>query len=663
MGFIAPTIAWIAAGVTVPLLVSLYFLKLRRREVTISSTLLWRKAIQDLQVNAPFQKLRRNLLLLLQLLALIGLLLALARPTLRGTAEAGERVVIVVDHSASMNATDANPTRLDQAKRLALELIDNLGSDTQPRRGSNGAMVISFAHRARVVQPFTTDLALLRQAVRSIQATDQASRLQSALQLIEPYTTKRPQQSDSPPSGGDPGGELIVYVLTDGRVTNDDRVMSLQGAELRPVIVGQHHNNLAVVSLSARRDFKKPRRVQALARLANYTSEPVSTNLTLKLDNQVQSVSSVRVPAAGDQPGIKSIQFDLNLPGTGLLEVRHDQHDDLATDDAAWLVLAPPKRLRVLLVTEGNAFLHRVVESAGVRKLAVMTPGRYEDQSPQYLQRRKVGSEELGFDLIIFDGYAPKEVPVVDSLYFAVAPPIQGMQLVGWRKPAAETQVILDWKRDHPLLRYVALDDVLTVQPGRLVLPDEAEILATSQTGPVIVLLTDQGVHHVVVGFDLLKSNWPLQISFPVWVSNAVRWLSLGGQAQAGFCYRPGDVATIPAGPGVASLQYEGPATLAPVAPEAVVGSNRAVLPMFEHVGVYQSNQDTPQPWDRLAVSLTDPAESDLRPADRLNVGTSVITAEAGSAMIRREVWPWFAAAALVMLMIEWVVYTRRMHL
>ena len=106
MGFLAPTAAWIAAGVTVPLLVSLYFLKLRRRHVTVSSTLLWQKAIQDLQVNAPFQKLRKNLLLLLQLLVLAGLLLAFARPTLRGTAQPGQRVVIVIDQSASMNATD-----------------------------------------------------------------------------------------------------------------------------------------------------------------------------------------------------------------------------------------------------------------------------------------------------------------------------------------------------------------------------------------------------------------------------------------------------------------------------------------------------------------------------------------------------------------------------
>ena len=82
--------AAIAAAVAIPALLVLYFLKLRRREMPVSSTILWRKAIQDLQVNAPFQKLRRNLLLLLQLLLLLLLILALAKPVANVHADAGE---------------------------------------------------------------------------------------------------------------------------------------------------------------------------------------------------------------------------------------------------------------------------------------------------------------------------------------------------------------------------------------------------------------------------------------------------------------------------------------------------------------------------------------------------------------------------------------------
>src|SRR5215510_11731441 len=107
-----------AAGIVVPSLLVLYFLKLRRREMPVSSTLLWKKAIQDLQVNAPFQKLRRNLLLLLQMLLL--LVLALSRPVANYSRGAGESTVIVIDRSASMSARDIDGgkrTRLEEAKR------------------------------------------------------------------------------------------------------------------------------------------------------------------------------------------------------------------------------------------------------------------------------------------------------------------------------------------------------------------------------------------------------------------------------------------------------------------------------------------------------------------------------------------------------------------
>src|SRR5438045_3487868 len=106
--FLNPLTALIAAALAIPALLVLYFLKLRRREMVVSSTLLWKKAIQDLQVNAPFQKLRRNLLLLLQLLLLLMLCLALSRPVSNYTPGAGKMTVILIDRSASMSARDMN---------------------------------------------------------------------------------------------------------------------------------------------------------------------------------------------------------------------------------------------------------------------------------------------------------------------------------------------------------------------------------------------------------------------------------------------------------------------------------------------------------------------------------------------------------------------------
>src|SRR2546423_15108461 len=122
-----PWTAAAAATAVVPSLLVRYFLKLRRREMAVSSTLLWKKAIQDLQVNAPFQKLRRNLLLFLQLLLLLLLCLAFSRPVTNYTPGAGKSTVILIDRSASMAAKDASGrTRLEEAKRRAKDLIASM---------------------------------------------------------------------------------------------------------------------------------------------------------------------------------------------------------------------------------------------------------------------------------------------------------------------------------------------------------------------------------------------------------------------------------------------------------------------------------------------------------------------------------------------------------
>ena len=108
--FLNPWTALLATAIAIPSLLILYFLKLRRRELPVSSTLLWKKAVQDLQVNAPFQKLRRNLLLFLQMLLLLLLLLAFSRPVTNYTPGAGSTSVILIDRSASMGAR-GNPLR------------------------------------------------------------------------------------------------------------------------------------------------------------------------------------------------------------------------------------------------------------------------------------------------------------------------------------------------------------------------------------------------------------------------------------------------------------------------------------------------------------------------------------------------------------------------
>ena len=140
-----------------PAIVALYFLKLKRHPLIVPSTYLWHKSIEDLHVNTIWQRLRRNILLLLQLLIIFLVMGALLRPSWQGTRLIGSRFVFLVDNSASMSATDVKPSRLEEAKSRVSELIDQMKS-------GDVAMIISFADTARVEQGFTDDRGLLQSA-------------------------------------------------------------------------------------------------------------------------------------------------------------------------------------------------------------------------------------------------------------------------------------------------------------------------------------------------------------------------------------------------------------------------------------------------------------------------------------------------------------------
>ena len=182
MSFLAPWMIALAAAVTVPPLVALYFLKLRRQEVAISSTFLWKRAVQDLHVNSPFQKLRNNLLLILQLLILLLAALALGRPMLEQALSAKSTLIIMIDQSASMAVVEAGGrSRLEIAKLEAKRLVDGM-----PDNGR--AMVIAFCDRATVISSFDTEPESLKRKIDSIEQTQSSSTLTEAVALAEAYS-------------------------------------------------------------------------------------------------------------------------------------------------------------------------------------------------------------------------------------------------------------------------------------------------------------------------------------------------------------------------------------------------------------------------------------------------------------------------------------------
>ena len=663
----------LAGALVVPSLLVLYFLKLRRREQVVPSTLLWRKAIQDLQVNAPFQKLRRNLLLLLQMLLLLLLTLALSRPVANYYRGAGKTSVILIDHSASMSARDikGGKTRLDEAKRRANELVDSM------QRGAT-AMVVAFDDKAETLQPFTTDTAAIRRAIDSVQPTDRKSSLKMAYQLADAQLMFIPEQNRTNVDPPD------IHVYSDGRVV-DEADLTVQGKVIFDKIGSEEAGNIGIVALNAKRNYERPTEVQVFARFANYGPEPVETYVHLTVDGEKVETG----PASGKSAALfllperwngekqrewerehgraasSSVDFPMELTSSAVIKVEHTNRDKdvLAADDVATVVVPPPKTLSVLLVTDGgNYYLEKGVASLNLKNPATMTPEAYEEKAP------------TDFDVIIFDRYTPQKLPPAGSfVYFGAVP--KGLKVKAdvdeaGRYRLVEDVDVLDWKRDHPVLKNLAMQKVVVAESIRLIgAAENSEVLVDGMKCPLVVLHREGKGVHLIVTFDLLQSTWPLKPSFPIFLHNAMQFLAVGSSMDVRQSVEPGATPRVPravllrGGRELQQVTLKGPAAFGTKTLKVPEAGDFA-FPALDYVGVYSTDPALP-PFEQIAVNLLDANESNVLPVgDQTKLGGVAEIREGGAGKSRLELWWWIVAcAALPLLMIEWWVYTRRVHL
>lgn len=718
MTWLTPAIAGIAAAIAVPSLVILYFLKLRRRDVEISTTLLWKKTIQDIQANAPFQRLRRNILLLLQLIVLAGILAAVGQPQFHGEVTSGKQRVILIDRSASMSATDGDPdrvgeesgamTRLDKAKETALKLVDAMREPGVLGNGeSDEAMLIVFDTTAEVRQQFTTDKAKLRAAINSIEPSDAPSLLSEALRLARAHLPDRLLNDVVKNEAGEvvseenitvegvKAGGATIHLFSDGRLPDAEQAITSREDTVTFIQVGRTDAaNIGITAMRADRAFDSPVEVSLYVGLQNTGRAAQDVELELLIDGVTARVTTITVPAAtppvdlGDdadedaralaatlpwKPGVTGRAFEFQQGEGGVFAVQIRAADPaadlLAVDNRSWMIVPPARRLSVAVVSTGNVFLTTALEGLPLSRLVQYEPGQYDAAA--------ASGEIAAFDVVVFDDWLPTigAGPGLPAGRFLVlgAIPLPLGEAAGAERSRA---VMLDWRRDHPVMGMLLLDKLQILSQPDLVIPEDsgAIVLAETDQGPAIVELTGAQTRAMVVPFDLFESNWPFDVSFVVFVGASVNYLGqeggvFGGSADA---LRPGSVLTdrLPIGARGVQLEIPGESGRAQLQPAE---DGRVAYGPIRRAGLYAASWTGPAgAGDRTdgsrvtrayAANLLDAAESDIAAAPLLRLTGQPIEAEAATdakAMIR--LWPWVILAALVVLTFEWYIYNRKVH-
>jgi len=651
-------------GLAIPIVI-FYILKIRLRRHAVSTVMFWKQVLDEQNPRSIWQRLRHMVSLLLQLAMLSLLVLALADPYFFWEVRSARRLVIVVDNSASMNATDVKPSRLAEARRQADQLIAGM-------RHRDEVALVAAGTQPRVIVGFTGRQRTLSDAVQAMAPSDGPSHVAEAIALGQRLLGERQD-----------GKRQEVIVLTDGRFAGNDQFLSRQPdsasdippdsgsgstkagadglAQVTLRVVGERSSNLGITQFQVRRSLVDPLGYEILAEVTNASEGPVECRFEIDLTSPSRDTSEpIDVVPLKLEPGGKWSQvFEKTSAEGGHLVARLKHDDVLAIDNRAWAVLPRREIQPVLLVTSGNLFLQKVFEANPLVKLSVV------EQAPDPLPAGTV---------IVYHRTAPEKLPPGNVF---VIDPANSNDVFTVNEPL-ENAIVTKQDKDSPLMSHVRLDNVVMPEARKLVpaQPDQVHVLAAAiSTDPLFFTVARPEGKVLVLTVNLDKGDLPLRTAFPISVGNALHWFA-GNKSDLRESLPAGSLVT------VTTSDFASPPTgkdLMLVSPSQnskplLMNGDKVTFGPLDECGIWkveekrpttiqaQTDKESERPsltLMELACNLANASESDVRPPEELlseKTSPSPVLAGVGS----RPIWFWLLLLGLALTSIEWCLYQRR---
>jgi len=456
--------AALLAILTAGTIVALYFLKLRHRRVVISSSILWKRVLDERQSHSLWEKLRRIISIVVAVTIALLIALSLARPEIASLTGKNERIVLILDTSPTMNTrTQDGKTRWQRAVESAKGLLNSGGPTTEFR-------IIDTA--GSTASAFTNDRNELRRLV------DQMS-----------------------PRTGDPqfprvdGTNSQVYFVSDGVSIHNTPSF------VRRLSVYEPANNVGITAFEIRSIPSMPLDYEAYLEVQNF-GRAAEVGIVLSGTGGQRINKTVRL---GTEEVYKDV-FDLSqFAGGGVRATIQAKDDALALDDVAFAYLPVKRQTRTLLVTRGNRFLETVLKLDNFVDVTVTDPAKYR--------------ESPNIDAYIFDRFAPATAPGRPALVIG-APDAPWLQ-----RPQGEVvkPEITTWSDNHPVMQHVSVHDV-SIERAFRIDPGSLTVVAAAKQTPLIV--ASEKPKWLMLTFDLQASDFPFHVGFPVFIENVLVWFS-----------------------------------------------------------------------------------------------------------------------------------------
>jgi len=321
-------------------------------------------------------------------------------------------------------------------------------------------------------------------------------------------------------------------------------------------------------------------------------------------------------------------------------------------------VIDPPRRSRVLLVTPGNYFLEGVLRTLAVES-RVMSPAEYESVPEKDL----VAENRSAFDVVILDRHSTDRLWQGNYLFWGSAPKLEGIST----GRAIDDEIIFDWDETHPILRHVAVQTMDPLTWVELNLPPEAVQIVEGERTPVMAYLTRDASQYLISAFSVVgedeegnlyrNGNWVATLDFVVLVQNMVQFLAADISVKGERGVLPGEPVMAPIPDKVETVRIH--------RPDGVIdfistGSYQSIhYASTRNVGVYRIDPALPR-YEVFAVNLFNRNESNVAPVPSVTLGAGKVTARAATIEVSKPAWAYFLLAVLALLLLEWLIYNRR---
>lgn len=548
MNLLRPQMLWFL-GLLGPL-AAVYLLKVRPVRRGTTALFLWDQILREKRSSALLRRLRDILSLLLMALAASAVVTAMGRPVLTSTEDERD-IVLLIDNSASMGATDGSRTRLARAKQTAGDILTAMNLNRR-------AMLGTVADEVRVLVSLTSNQKSLMEGLREVSQTDLPFRRES----LSAFRTT-----------GMPSGDYRTILISDGCFEGGE---GLDGVEL--LKVGASAENVGIAALDASARFGSDERLDIYFQLASSFKEDRALKVLISRDRpeNVVKVYPVTVSPGLNPPEVLTVEPG----GYGRWILKLDQTDALSKDDTGYAAVPEPRPIRAAVNAEkGSFFFTRCVEAFSTRaNLMTLT-----QESPEVIitSGRNIGSQ-TSCPRIIFN-------PTGSSPFW---------EELGAPCEPSPVQVLIP---DHPAIQFsdveaCAFDGHVLITP-----PQGAVVLAQTADGvPLIFKSVRDAGSAYVINMDPDRSEFFLSAYFPVMVYSMAKALT-GKQSEQPACIRVGSYVNVPPPAKGQVISVTNPG-----GERAELGTGR-IGPLRE-LGFYEVK--TTRGTETLACSLLTPSES-----------------------------------------------------